>query len=176
MDADDPGLGPDAPCGEYPPIARSALDVTSFKHLSTRKTFVSSYEPEHFEEAVTIGPLWLFFTNVNDEMALPGHSHAAELVLTYRNLGPVGFPAFDATVRAVQERLVELTRLAFRNATNEEVLRRLFAGFDGWSHPSIDTWHSHFELIKAQLGVQGVLDHIGHADGVTWYTIKRKAR
>ena len=141
----------------------------------SRAPIPSLYDGDAFDEAITIGPLGLFFTNVNDQMGLPGHSHHAQLLLTFRSTGSLGFPAFDSTVRALQDRLKELTAIAFRWATNEEVLRRLFAGFDGWTHPAIARWSgARFELVKAQLGVQGVLDEIGHSDGITWYTIKRK--
>ena len=125
-------------------------------------------------ETITLGPFGLFFTNVNHAMHLPGHSHYAELTLVYRNLGPVGFPAFASTYAPLQEHLKGLTKAPFRDATNEDVARRLFASLDGWTDPAIEEWHGQFRLDELRLAVRGVLDAIGHADGYTTYTVARE--
>ena len=130
-------------------------------------------------ETITVGPLNLFFTNKNDQMALPGHSHYATVTLVFLTLPApgdepdVGFPAFADTYGAVKARIKELTAKPFRNATNEVVARQLFDSFDGWSDPVFDKWPGSWMLTKLILSVQGVPDRIGHADGMTHYTIDR---
>lgn len=123
---------------------------------------------------VTIGPFAAFFTNVNTAMALPGHSHFAEVTLVYETLAPRGFPAFAGTYAAVQARLVELTRRPFRDATNEDVADRLFEAFDGWTDPEVVRWGGSFALAELRLAVRGVPDAIGHADGFTTYGVRRR--
>jgi hypothetical protein len=125
-------------------------------------------------ETITAGPLGFTFMNVNKEMGLRGHSHYAQLTLVWRTEARVGFPAFDATYAAIKDTLREASREPFRDATNEEVARRLFALFRGWDHPVLSTWggsRSDFWLTELKMGVQGTLDAIGHADGMTVYTV-----
>ena len=122
-------------------------------------------------ERVTVGPLGLFFTNVNTDMKLPGHSHTAQLVLVYRTADRQGFPAFAATYNDLRGRVKELTAKAFRNATNEEVARQLFDGLAPFSSEGIARWGGSYWLEELRLGVEGVEDHIGHAEGTTWYTV-----
>ncbi len=131
-------------------------------------------------ETVTVGPFGLFFTNVNQEMKLPGHSHSGTLTLEFLNIRPMqgepgsrGFPAFAETYEAITRRLIELTAKPFRDSTNEEVARRLFDGFYRWTAPEIDKWGGRWILLGIELGVQGVRDRIGHADGVTRYRVYR---
>jgi hypothetical protein len=123
--------------------------------------------------SVTVGPFAVFFTNVNTEMRLPGHSHFALVTLHYRTRpGAHGFPAFATTYQAVQEQLVALTARPFRNATNEDVAAALWAAFVGWTHPAVDAWGGDFRLCRVELAVRGVPDAIGHADGFTTYTVE----
>jgi len=124
--------------------------------------------------SVTVGPFSVFFTNVNKTMQLPGHSHFATVTLTYQTAnGDHGFPAFADTYHAVQQHLMALCALPFRNATNEDVADRLWAAFDGWSDPVVDKWGGAFRLARLELAVRGVPDKIGHADGFTTYTVER---
>lgn len=122
--------------------------------------------------SVTIGPFSCFFTNVNKEMNLPGHSHFATVTLEYKTLGIHGFPAFEATYKAVQDMLRGLTMHPFRDATNEVVAERMFSSFKGFRHPEIDKWGGDYTLYRLTLSVRGVPDKIGHADGFTDYTVR----
>lgn len=128
-------------------------------------------------ETVIIGPFGIFFSNKNDEMGLRGHSHYATVTLEYESaqgeLPSRGFPAFEGTYGEVQTKLKELTGQPFKSATNEEVARRLYAQFDGWSTPEIDRWGGAYKLVRLALAVMGVPDSIGHADGFTTYTVHR---
>jgi hypothetical protein len=125
-----------------------------------------------YRETVTVGPFGLFFTNKNDEMTLPGHSHFAELTLTYAHEPRGrGFPAFEGTYRDVDQRLRALTAAPFRNATNEEVARRLFQGFAAFMTPEIARWGGRYRLVALELAVRGVHDKIGHAEGFTRYRV-----
>ena len=135
---------------------------------------------ENTTETVEVGPFGMFFTNLNKQMGLPGHSHFGQLTLRFLTV-PVeghpakGFPAFAETYAVIQDRIQELTDRPFRNATNEQVARDLFDGFDGWTHEIIDAWHCCFVLTGLTLGVQGVQDRLGHASGMTHYGIDRSA-
>ena len=123
--------------------------------------------------SITIGPLGIFFTNVNTAMKLAGHSHYAEVTLEYQTTGDRGFPAFANTYGAVQGRLIELTSRPFRDATNEDVADSLFASLADWTSPAIVDWGGGFRLVELRLAVRGVLDKIGHADGFTTYRVSR---
>jgi hypothetical protein len=123
---------------------------------------------------VEIGPFSLFFTNVNTEMNLRGHSHFATLTLRYRiTAGERGFPAFAPTYAAIQNRLTEKTSKPFRDCTNESVARLLFAEFDTFTHPDIAKWGGEYCLDTLLLAVRGVPDSLGHADGFTTYSVTR---
>ena len=128
-------------------------------------------------ERVTIGPFGVHFSNVNTEMGLPGHSHFAEVRLTFATAGRRGFPAFAETYAVVQDSLRDLTARPFRNATNEEVARQLFTacaalGTGPDQPPAIARWGGTYRLTRLDLDVRGVLDPIGHADGFTRYTVE----
>lgn len=129
--------------------------------------------PSDLVKTVTVGPFSWFFTNVNTAMGLAGHSHYAEVTLVYRHRGPRGFPAFASTYAEIQERLIALAAKPFRDHTNEDVASALWAAFDGWTHPVIDAWGGDFTLHAVELAVRGVPDAIGHADGLTRYTLRR---
>jgi hypothetical protein len=129
-------------------------------------------------ESVEIGPFGIFFSNKNEEMGLRGHSHSAEVTMVFRTerSSTTGFPAFASTYEVVQDVLKRGTAKPFRNATNEEVTRRLFR----WctqlethpeQHPELKQWGGRYRLYSLELAVLGVLDDIGHADGVTRYRV-----
>jgi hypothetical protein len=123
---------------------------------------------------VTIGPFSAYFTNVNRQMELPGHSHFAQITFCYRHQGHQGFPAFETTYRAVQLRIRELFSKPLRNMTNEAVARYVFEQFQHWSSEAITEWNSEpLDLYRVDLDVRGVPDHIGHADGFTRYTVQQ---
>jgi hypothetical protein len=123
--------------------------------------------------SVTIGPFSLFFTNVNRQMRLPGHSHFALLTLQYATTpGEHGFPAFEGTYAAVQRHIMDTTATPFHDMTNEDVADALWRAFDAWSHPEVERWGGAFRLAKLELAVRGVPDRIGHADGFTTYTVE----
>lgn len=126
--------------------------------------------------SITLSPIWGFFCNTNSTMKLKGHCHTCTVELEYRTLGDVGFPSFKATVDAVQERVRQLLEEQgpFKDATNEDVAEHLWNGFDGWTCPELEQWDGDYQLQRMTLGVLGVHDRIGHAPGVTYYTVQRE--
>lgn len=132
----------------------------------------------HLLKTIRTGPFRIFFTNINKEMALGGHSHYAEVSLTWRTMDTRGFPAFAETYVVLQDRLKALTDKPFRGFTNENVADYLYAGFRDMgphSDPILEKWGGSWELVKLELAVMGVPDKIGHADGLTIYTVERPA-
>jgi hypothetical protein len=140
-------------------------------------------------ETVSVGPLPFFFSNVNTQMALRGHSHTAYLYLTWLALPrqrALGFPVFANTEAAIREALRSFTEHAFHDATNEEVARQLFAKFEHWTDPAVAMWVPPLEgslgpdspptflLHRLTMDVQGVPDRIGHAASLTRYEITRE--
>jgi hypothetical protein len=125
---------------------------------------------------VTVGPFPVQFGNVNQPMGLAAHRHTAAVTLVYATLGRHGYPSFRATNDAIREYLRELTARMFRDATNEDVVDRLFEALDGWRDPSWEKWGGEYRLDALHLDVQGVLDDIGHDEGTTRYTTARGRR
>lgn len=129
-------------------------------------------------ETITVGPLWLFFSNKNADMGLRGHSHSARCSVTFRTIGDIGFPAFEDTVRALQDAL----RVPIEQpvaGTNEKVARLLMDAAIRFSYdlpPCFDRFigTAHFRVVALQLDVLGVHDAIGHAEGFTTYRIDRR--
>lgn len=123
----------------------------------------------------TIGPFAVFFTNINSQMKLRGHSHYAEVRLTYRGDGtekPLGFPAFEDTYREVHDRLREVFEGGpLVDHSNEDIARAVFRRFNGWIGPAMFGRGGQYHLVAAELAVRGVLDKIGHADGFTVYRV-----
>lgn len=115
----------------------------------------------------------VFFTNVNAPMGLRAHSHKATLEVTYATLGRHGYPSFEVTNRALEDRVRTLTSRPFKDATNEDVIRRLFQLLDGWRSPEWTRWGGDYQLQGLRLGVVGVHDDIGHDDATTFYEITR---
>jgi hypothetical protein len=126
---------------------------------------------------IRVGPLSVFFTNVNSAMALRGHSHFATVTLEFDTVGPLGFPAFADTYAVLQERLMALTLAPLRDMSNEAVANYL------WADLADSTWHTDpriaqwrgcaFALRRLELAVRGVPDRLNHADGFTTYTVTR---
>ena len=81
---------------------------------------------------IAIGPLSIFFTNVNKAMGIPGHSHFAEVKIVFQTTGPIGFPVFADTVAEIQKLLYEKTQAVFRDSTNEDVESRLWEALDNF--------------------------------------------
>ncbi len=125
------------------------------------------------QETIRLGPFAIFFSNVNVAMGLRGHSHTGSVEVVYDTLGVHGYPSFQATNDALRARLRELTDKTFRDATNEDVARRLFADLDGWRDGSWTQWGGNYQLRALTLHVEGVHDKIGHDEGVTSYRIER---
>tara|TARA_R110002020_G_scaffold381562_1_gene592465 strand:- start:21 stop:437 length:417 start_codon:yes stop_codon:yes gene_type:complete len=127
-------------------------------------------------ESVEVGPVGFFFTNVNRQMNLAGHSHTAWLTLIYAHDSEKtnGFPVFDSTVRAVEDKLNELTAKPFRDCTNEKLAAILFGEFLDWEIPQdADRWGGEYSLEKIRMAVQGVRDKIGHAHSLTVYNVEK---
>jgi hypothetical protein len=122
---------------------------------------------------VTVGPFPVQFGNQNTPMGLAAHRHTAAVTLVYATLGRHGYPSFRATNDAIREYLRELTARVFRDATNEDVVDRLFEALDGWRDPSWEPFAGEYRLDVVHLDVQGVLDDIGHDEGTTRYTTTR---
>ena len=125
----------------------------------------------------TIGPFSVFFSNLNRQMGLAGHSHFATVRFTYRGrhvyMGKdLGFPSFEDTHAEVQEELKKVFAEAFRDHTNEDIARLLFRHFTEWTGPAIRKRGGEYDLVGVELAVRGVPDRIGHADGFTVYNVR----
>lgn len=123
---------------------------------------------------VIVGPLPFYFGNVNVAMGLRGHHHTAVLHLHYGYLdGQHGYPSFLATNTALREHLESLTgpRNTFRDATNEDVARRLFDAFQLFNPDVIASWGGEYWLDGLTIDVEGVQDDIGHDNGATRYSV-----
>jgi hypothetical protein len=122
---------------------------------------------------ITAGPFSIGFYNVNKAMNLPGHYHFAEVTLTYRTTGTLGFPSFADTHGVIAEALQKATEDPFRQHTNEKVAEDLFLVVESIRHPILDRWGGDYMLESLVLAVRGVHDKIGHADGFTRYEVRR---
>ena len=122
---------------------------------------------------VTVGPLPIFFTNVNRPMGLRAHSHTGAVTVVYDTVGRHGYPSFEETNAAMLRRIHELTRLPFKDATNEDVADRLWAHLDGYIAPEWERWGGEYSLRALHLDVIGVPDKLGHDNGTTRYTVAR---
>jgi hypothetical protein len=124
---------------------------------------------------VVVGPFPIYFGNVNVLMGLRGHYHTASVTLEYLAIDPRhGYPSFRVTNDAIRARLEQLTgvRNIFRDATNEDVVNRLFDSFRGWVPAVWEPWGGQYELTALHLDVEGVWDDIGHDAGATRYTVR----
>lgn len=92
--------------------------------------------------------------------------------LTYQTEDLQGFPAFEGTYKAIQDRIIFLTKTPFRNAKNEDVAESLYESFRDWTDPEIARWGGKYRLAGIALAVRGVPDAIGHADGFTIYAVE----
>jgi hypothetical protein len=125
-------------------------------------------------ETITPAPILGFFSNVNTEMGLRGHSHSCSVELEFQTLGSRGWPSFAKTQDCLTDKLKALTARPFKNATNEDVARALFKGFQDpalYEEEDVARWGGEYRLIRLRLGVLGVPDAIGHSAGWTHYTV-----
>ncbi|WP_411092294.1 hypothetical protein [Streptomyces sp. 049-1] len=128
---------------------------------------------ELLDRTVTVGPIGIFFTNVNRAMNLRAHSHTGAVTVVYDTVGRHGYPSFADTNTALERRIHELTRAVFKDATNEDIADRLFAHLDGYVAPEWESWGGDYRLRAVLLDVVGVRDAIGHDTGTTRYTVAR---
>jgi hypothetical protein len=136
----------------------------------------TAYVDLRLRKQITIGPFSLFFTNVNSEMKIAGHSHFATLELTFDTLGRHGFPAFAETYAVIQDAIKAHTLKPFRDYKNEDVADSFFALFHDpalYLVEPFSKWGGAYELASIRLGVRGVPDRIGHADGFTFYQVTK---
>jgi hypothetical protein len=125
---------------------------------------------------VTVGPFPIYFGNVNAAMGLKGHHHTAAVTMVYgHHEGHHGYPSFKATNDAIRRRLASQTgvRNTFRDATNEDVVQRLWDAWVSYTDPDWAQWGGVYWLHALHLDVEGVLDEIGHDNSVTRYTVQR---
>jgi hypothetical protein len=120
---------------------------------------------------ISVGPIPIFFTNVNRPMGLRAHSHSGAVTVVYETTGRHGYPSFATTNDALEARVLELTREVFKDATNEDVLDRLWEHLDGFVAPEWEEWGGDYHLHALHLDVVGVHDDIGHDDSTTRYSI-----
>lgn len=121
---------------------------------------------------VTVGPFPIYFGNVNKAMGLRGHYHTGAVILEYGYPpGAHGYPSFKSTNDALRDRLQDLTRGIFRDATNEDVAHRLWEALVGWTAAEWVDWGGTYWLQALHLDVEGVHDDIGHDAATTRYTI-----
>jgi hypothetical protein len=130
-------------------------------------------------ETITVEPLSCQFSNENKEMGLRPHQHFAELTLTYLTIGRLGFPVFEVTTDHLRDHLAAATAKPFRDATNEEVARRLWAVFSdraiyddvSFANYGGNGYGEAWVLTSLELAVRGVPDDIGHSDGFARYLV-----
>lgn len=128
---------------------------------------------------VTVGPFPIFFGNVNVAMGLPGHHHAAQVVLVYGHRDEEhGYPSFQATNDELRAELSAHTgkRNTFRDATNEDVAERLFMLMCQFVPESARRYGGSWWLDALHLDVESNQDEIGHDNGTTRYTIALPAQ
>ncbi len=124
------------------------------------------------QRTISVGPIPLFFTNVNRAMGLPGHSHTAELLVVYGyEEGAHGYPSFEVTNDALERHVLELTTKVFRDATNEVVAERIWRHLVEYVAPEWEQWGGEYWLHAIHLDVVGVHDAIGHDDSTTRYSV-----
>lgn len=124
---------------------------------------------------VTVGPLPIYFGNVNEAMGLRGHHHTAQVWLVYGHRDGVhGYPSFQQTNDELRAHLSAHTgpRNTFRDATNEDVTERLFLRMQEFVPESAHQYGGEWWLDALHLDVEGVQDDIGHDNGTTRYTIQ----
>jgi len=108
-------------------------------------------------------------------MGLPLHTHYAEVILCYDTLGPIGFPAFEATYDSIRTELKRFTKHTFEGIINEAICSHLFELFSPWTTPEIEQWGGKFRLKWVELAVRGIRDEIGHPDGMTRYRVESES-
>jgi len=124
-------------------------------------------------QQIKIKDFSIFFTNINKEMNLSGHSHFGLVSMTFDH-NKTGFPAFGATYQDIKNELEQFTEKAFRESTNEEVARRLFSHFAELDYGKFNwPYETKFWLTSLTLSVRGVQDKWGHADGFADYTVSK---
>jgi hypothetical protein len=109
-------------------------------------------------------------------MKIAGHSHFATLELTFDTLGRHGFPAFAETYCAIQDVIKLQTAKPLRDHKNEDVADMFFNVFHDPALYLVEPfahWGGAYELSSIRLGVRGVPDKIGHADGFTYYQVTK---
>lgn len=144
-------------------------------------------------EAVTVGPVGVFFTNRNVDMALRAHSHAGAVFVTFTHpSGGIGWPSFADTNRWLGD-VIRATLVAPITGTNEQVARMVWDEVDKvvascaephltpsvlrpWCHPGDrDTGGPSprclFALHRVDVAVTSQYDAIGHDQGTTTYTV-----
>jgi hypothetical protein len=155
------------PC-EIPHATRQEEDECEQRRLAA-----SEPGGEVLDRTVTVGPIAVFFTNVNRAMNLRAHSHTGAVTVVYDTIGRHGYPSFADTNAALERYIHALTRAVFKDATNEDIADRLFAHLDGYVDPAWERWGGHYRLRAVHLDVIGVRDAIGHDTGTTRYTVAR---
>ncbi|MET7720657.1 hypothetical protein [Streptomyces mirabilis] len=138
-----------------------------------RRLAAQAEAAEALDRPITVGPIGIFFTNVNRAMNLRAHSHTGAVTVVYDTVGRHGYPSFADTNAALERRIHELTRAVFKDATNEDIADRLFAHLDGYTAPEWERWGGIYRLRAVHLDVIGVRDQIGHDTGTTRYTVAR---
>jgi hypothetical protein len=129
-------------------------------------------------ETVDVGPFPIFFSNQNLSMGLKSHSHHADVTLSFETLnGGHGYPSFEVTNDALRAWVLALTdRGLFTNATNEDVVRRIFAWVDDIDFAEAGPWAEWggtYRLLGVDLDVHSNHDKIGHDNGITRYSVTR---
>lgn len=123
-------------------------------------------------QTVTIGPVRVFFTNRNEAMALRGHSHYAEVSVSWRHDG-LGWPSFGATNGAVEQRIRHTVMAGPITGTNEDVVALVWNALREWQPPEADKWEGcAYTLYRVELAVMGVPDNLDHAGGMTRYAME----
>ena len=126
---------------------------------------------------IKTGDMAIFFTNVNRQMGLAGHSHFALVNCTYAHAVDdklLGFPVFENTIRALHDEILRVTKKPFRDHTNELVAKVIWDTVDQFKNPFTAEWSdADFKLVRIELKVHGVRDAIGHSDSFATYVLER---
>ncbi|MEV0016672.1 hypothetical protein [Streptomyces tendae] len=156
-----------------PPICETPHATTQEEEACEQRHLATDRPAELMDRTITVGPIGIFFTNVNRAMGLRAHSHTGAVTVVYDTIGRHGYPSFADTNQALERRIHDLTRAVFKYATNEDIADRLFAHLDGYTAPEWLSWGGQYRLRAVHLDVIGVRDAIGHDTGTTRYTVAR---
>jgi len=137
-------------------------------------SYTTLAHPPALEQSVTVGPFSVWFTNRNIEMGLTGHSHHAEVTVTFRHHGQ-GWPSFEIPNRILADTVREaLSRPV--TGKNEDVTLLVFDTVEQLvQNPptEIAEWDGEYHVDQVSLRVFSMPDSNHHDHGSTVYQVKK---